>query len=406
MLGKASRTFSVVLVLLVVLFGSIALYYGTALNAETAKVAALQQATDQLQRNNSQLEQRLSSLNHFTSNGSALGFSPVEVYESANRSVVTIQGFKAGTVLTFFGPQQEIESVIRSGFVIDYADSYYILTNFHVVDGIVNATVTFWDGDAYPANVVGSDALSDLAVLSVNASSSDIYSLDLISSSSSLKVRVPVVAIGSPFGLSGSITFGIISQLGRTIQYQSTSGSFPIADMIQFSAPINPGNSGGPLLDADGFVVGITSAAVSGSQGVGFAIPSDTILRELPFLISTGKYDRHPYIGIQAVDMNYQLSQAAGTNITYGLLIEKTQPGGPADKAGLRGGSQLISVAGRQYTLGGDIIVSIDGVRIVNYDVFSTYLERHAVLGQVIQVGIIRSGQFQVVQVVVGSRPS
>ena len=393
------------LVLLVVLFGSIALYYSVALGAEAAKVPTLQQATDELQRKNSQLEQRLSSLNQPTSNASTLGFSPVDVYESANRSVVTIQGFKIVTVLTLFGPQQGVERVIGSGFVIDYANSYYVLTNFHVVDGIVNATVTFWDGDAYPAKVVGSDAFSDLAVLSMNASLSDLYSLDF-SSSSSLKVGVPVVAIGSPFGLSGSITFGIISQLGRTIQYQSTSGSFAIADIIQFSAPINPGNSGGPLLDANGFVVGITSAAVSGSQGVGFAIPSDTILRELPSLISTGKYDKHPYIGIQVVDMNYQLSQAAGVNITYGLLIEKTQPGGPADKAGLRGGSQQVSIAGQQYVLGGDIIVSIDGARIVNYDVFSTYLERHAVPGQAIQVGIIRSGEFQVMQVVVGSRPS
>jgi S1-C subfamily serine protease len=334
-----------------------------------------------------------------------LGFNPVAVYESANRSVVTIQGSKVATVLTLFGPRQGIEGVIGSGFVIDYANSYCILTNFHVVDGIVNATVTFWDGDAYPAKVVGLDALSDLAVVSINASLGDLYSLDL-SSSSSLKVGVPVVAIGSPFGLSGSITFGIISQLGRTIQYQSTSGSFAIVDIIQFSAPINPGNSGGPLLDANGFVVGITSAAVSGSQGVGFAIPSDTILRELPYLISTGKYDKHPYIGIQAVDMNYQLSQAAGTNITYGLLIEKTQPGGPAEKAGLRGGSEFVSIAGQQYTIGGDIIVSIDAARIVNYDVFSTYLERYAVPGQVIQVGIIRSGDFHVVQLVVGARPS
>jgi S1-C subfamily serine protease len=405
MSGKASRRLSVLLVLLVVLFGSIALYYSVALGTETTKLAALQQATDELQLRNTQLEQRLSSVNQSTPNASALGFDPVEVYESANRSVITIQGSKIATVLTLFGPQQGIESVIGSGFVIDYANSYYVLTNFHVVDGMVNATVTFWDGDAYPAKVVGLDALSDLAVVSVNASLSDLYSLDF-SSSSSLKVGVPVVAIGSPFGLSGSITFGIISQLGRTIQYQSTSGTFAIADIIQFSAPINPGNSGGPLLDASGFVVGITSAAVSGSQGVGFAIPSDTILRELASLISTGKYDKHPYIGIQMVDMNYQLSQAAGTNITYGLLIEKTQPGGPADKAGLRGGSQLINIAGQQYTIGGDIIVSIDGARIVNYDVFSTYLERYAVPGQVIQVGIIRSGHLQVVQVVVGSRPS
>jgi S1-C subfamily serine protease len=401
---KASYGLSLVLLLLVVLFGSIAVYYNAALATETAKLASLQQATNELQHRNQQLEERLSSLGQSARNVSVGGFNPVEIYDNANRSVVTIQGSKIVTVITLFGLRQSIESIIGSGFIIDYANSYYALTNFHVVDGVVNATVTFGNGDAYPAKVIGADALSDIAVLSISASTSDLYSL-YFSSSSSLKVGMPVVAIGNPFGLSGSITFGIISQLGRTIQYQSTSGSFEIADIIQFSAPINPGNSGGPLLDAAGFVVGITSAAVSGSQGVGFAIPSDTILRELPYLISNGKYDKHPYIGIQAVDMSYQLSQAAGTSVTYGVLIEKTQSGSPADKAGLKGGGKLVNIAGQQYSVGGDIIVAINGVRIVNYDGFLTYLERHVVPGQGIQMGIIRSGTFQIVQVVVGARP-
>ena len=217
---------------------------------------------------------------------------------------------------------------------------------------------------------------------------------------------MPVVAIGNPFGLSGSVTFGIVSQLGRTVQYQSTSTTFTIADIIQFSAPINPGNSGGPLLDTYGFVVGITSATASSGQGVGFAIPSDTILRELPYLISTGRYDQHPYVGIQAVDMNYQLAQASGTNVTYGVLIESTQTGGPADKAGLKAGTQQVSIGGQQYTVGGDIIVSINGVRVVNYDSFSTYLERNALPGQTIQIGIIRAGKPLTLSIVVGSVPS
>jgi len=339
------------------------------------------------------------------SNASVLGLDCVEVYQSASESIVTIQGSKITSFSTFFGQTKIIESVTGSGFVIAHSNLHYVMvTNFHVIDGIVNATLTFGDGNAYPITIIGSDALSDLAIVSIDNPPSDLYSLHLFSSSS-LRVGDPVVAIGSPFGLSGSMTFGIISQLGRSIQYESTSGSYSIADVIQFSAPINPGNSGGPLLDAHGFVVGITTAAVSGSQGVGFAIPSDTILRELPSLISTGKYDKY-YVGIQAVDMNYQLSQAAGTNVTYGLLIEKTQPGGPADKAGLRGGSQLISIAGQQYTLGGDIIVSIDGVRIANFDDFLTHLERHTLPGQVIQVGIIRSGQHQLVQVIVEAKPA
>jgi S1-C subfamily serine protease len=214
------------------------------------------------------------------------------------------------------------------------------------------------------------------------------------------------MAIGNPYGLSGSVTFGIVSQVGRTIQYQSSTGTFTVAGAIQFSAPINPGNSGGPLLDAAGMVVGITSAGVSGSQGVGFAIPSDTIIRELPFLISTGKYEKHSYFGVQGVDMNYQLSQVMGTSVTYGVVIEKTVPGGPADKAGLKGGQRIVTIGEDQYRVGGDIIVSLNGARIVNYDSFSTYLETYTVPGQSVQVGIIRSGNYLVLQVSVGTRPN
>lgn len=398
------KRLTVALLLLVVVFGAVAAYDAAALTAQASKVYAVQQTNDELQSRNTELEQHLASLDGSASNVSVLGFNSVTIYDSANRSVVTVQGFKTISMLTILGPQQPIETIEGSGFVIDYANSQYVLTNFHVVDGAVNVTVTFWNGDAYPATVVGSDALSDIALLSCSAPAVDLHSLD-ISSSSSLRVGMPVVAIGSPFGLSGSVTFGIVSQLGRTVQYQSTSRTFSIADIIQFSAPINPGNSGGPLLDTYGFVIGITSATASSSQGVGFAIPSDTILRELSFLISTGRYDRHPYLGIQATDMNYQLAQAAGTNVTFGILIEATQTGGPADKAGLRAGTQQISLAGQQYAIGGDIIVSINGERVVNYDSFSTYLERNVVPGQVIQVGIIRNGRILTLPVVVGSVP-
>jgi S1-C subfamily serine protease len=197
-----------------------------------------------------------------------------------------------------------------------------------------------------------------------------------------------------------------VSQVGRTIQYQSTTGTFTIADSIQFSAPINPGNSGGPLLDEYGLVLGITCAAVTGSQGVGFAIPSDTISRELPLLVSSGKYTLHPYLGVETDDMTYQLAQAMGINTTYGVLIEKTDQGGPADKAGLKAGQTSIDISGQTYFIGGDIIVSVNGTRIVNYDSLATYLERHVIAGQTIQVGIIRSGQLETVQAVVGTLPS
>jgi S1-C subfamily serine protease len=401
--ATTKATIAILLVLVVVLASTTA-YYGYAMADANARASSIQKSAADLQYRNDEL-QRLLAVAQSRQNSTVAGLNPVSIYDSSNRSVVTIQGSRAVSVLTLFGPQNTIESVLGSGFVVEYSNSDYVVTNFHVVDSMVNVTVTFWNGDAYGAKVIGADPNSDLAVLSTEASESDLHPLGL-TSSSFLMVGQPVVAIGNPFGLSGSVTFGIISQLGRTIQYQSTSSTFSIADVIQFSAPINPGNSGGPLLDANGFVVGITSAAVTGSQGVGFAIPSDAILRELPSLIQAGKYASHPYLGIQAVDMNYQLAQAMRTSTTYGVLIETIAPSGPADKANLKGGRQVVTIGTNQYMLGGDIIVSVNGTRIVNYDALATYLEEYTVPGQTVQVGIVRSGNQIVVSLVVGSLPS
>jgi len=199
-------------------------------------------------------------------------------------------------------------------------------------------------------------------------------------------VGEPVVAIGNPFGLSGSMTFGIISQLGRTIS-ESLAGNFAIADVIQFSAPINPGNSGGPLLNAQGMVFGIATAAVSSSQGVGFAIPSNVISRELPTLVTTGHYTLHSLMGIEGTDMDYQLA------------------GGPAARAGLRAGTQTAEVEGSQYIIGGDIIVALNGSRIIDLDALSSYLQERTVPGQTLVVQIIRSGQTETVDLVLGTRP-
>ena len=393
------------LLLSVIVFGSVAVYYGLAFNTESAKVAKLQNMISQLRNQDPVTNHVVDIPAQYDVNMSVSQLNPVSIYESSNQSVVTIEGSKIVVVDTFFGLQQAIESVIGSGFVISGTNSDYVVTNFHVVDGVVNSTVTFWNGDAFPAGIVGTDAYSDLAVLSVQAPRSDLHPLEF-ASSSSLAVGMPVVAIGNPFGLSGSITFGIVSQLGRTIQYQSTSGTFTIADAIQFSAPINPGNSGGPLLNMYGMVVGITSADVSGSQGVGFAIPSDIILRELPYLVSTGKYEMHPYIGIDGVDMNYQLSQLAATNVTYGVLVETVEPGSPAAKAGLQAGQQTVTISGQEYTIGGDVIVALNGTRIVNYDAFLTYLERYTLPGQTVILTVIRSGRYQMIDVTVGTQPS
>jgi len=386
-----------ILLLFVLVLGSMIVYYNSALASANAKVASLQESVGKLRNQLSSTQPQ--------GNVSVVGLNPVAIYASSNDSVVTVQGSRSVTVLTIFGPQTSVESVLGSGFVIENSDSYLVVTNFHVVDSMVNTTVTFWNGDAYVATVVGSDPYSDIAVLSTKAPQNDLHPLNF-ASSYTLRVGQPVLAIGNPFGLSGSVTFGIVSQLGRSIQYQSTTGTFTLADAIQFSAPINPGNSGGPLLNADGTVLGITSAAVTGAQGVGFAIPSDTILRELPYLISTGKYNMHPYLGFQGDDMNYQLAQTIGTNYTYGVLVEKTVPGGPADKAGLKAGQNLVTIGAQQYIIGGDMIVSINGIRIVNYDSLSTYLERHATPGQTMQFGIVRSTKYVVVPVVIGALPS
>ncbi|HEV2227157.1 MAG TPA: trypsin-like peptidase domain-containing protein, partial [Nitrososphaerales archaeon] len=277
--------------------------------------------------------------------------------------------------------------------------------NNHVVDGATNITVTFSDGNAYPVSVKGADLHSDLAVLSVNAPNSEFFPLPIVSSSQAVHVGESVYAIGSPFGLSGSMTFGIVSQVGRTIT-ESTNTTRSIANVIQFSAPINPGNSGGPLIDSAGEVIGITTAAVSNSAGLGFAIPSSTIARELPSLVTSGKYALHPSLGIEGVGMTYQLARAAGSNFTYGVLVEKVVGGSAADKAGLQGGTRSVTLEGSSYTLGGDIIVSIDGVKIVDFDSLASYLEGNAIAGQTVQMGIIRSGAMMTLSVTLGSLPS
>lgn len=322
------------------------------------------------------------------------------VYASSSRGVVIVQGMQ--TTLSYFG--QDISPILGSGFTVIQNGTYYTITNYHVVDGTSNLTVTFYDGNAYAARVVGADPYSDLAVLSViGASGSEFHPLGL-SSSGSLVVGEPVLAIGNPYGLADSVTVGIISQLGRTIQ-ETAAGNFSIADMIQFSAPINPGNSGGPLLDANGRVIGVTTAVVSYSQGVGFAIPSNTIIKELPYLIKTGSYNLHPYMGIVGADMSYPLAQALGTNVTYGVLVQAVIQGGPAAAAGVRGGTRTATIQKQEYLLGGDIIFSINGKRILNNDDLATYLEENETPGAKVQLGIVRSGTLTFISLVLGTRP-
>jgi len=218
-----------------------------------------------------------------------------------------------------------------------------------------------------------------------------------------LEVGQPVVAVGNPFGLTGSMTTGVISQLGRTLS-ETVTGGYPVADIIQMSAPINPGNSGGPLLNVFGEVIGVTTAIVTNSQGLGFAVPSDTILRELPFLVEHRPYP-HPWLGVRGVDITYEVSKAVNFNVTYGWLIVEVLLGSPAEEAGLRGGTEVVDIGGVSVTIGGDAVIAIDGTRIRNGDDLTTYLERNTKTGQKIVVTIIRSEHKMDIIVTLGTRP-
>jgi S1-C subfamily serine protease len=363
-------------------------------NGSTATTTSDQALINSLQSQNAQLQRELASLKQ-SSNTTSQGLNSVGIYRAVSAGVVTVQGTESTGGVN--------SSILGSGFVMNFSHAFYVVTNFHVVRGVSGVTVTFQDGDAYPATVVGSDGYSDLAILKLTAPASEFHPVQVVSSSQ-LVVGQPVAAIGNPFGLSGSMTVGIVSQLGRTVS-ESLAGNFAIANVIQFSAPINPGNSGGPLLNVDGAVVGITTATVVSSQGVGFAIPSDTILRELPILVATGTYNLHPLMGISSVDMNYQLAQLQKTNFTYGVLIENVTSGGPGAKAGLRGGTQTVNVGGSPVLIGGDIIISVNGTKIVNTDSLSSYLAEYATAGQTIALHVVRGGQVMSVSLVLGTRP-
>lgn len=327
------------------------------------------------------------------------GASLSELYEEIKESVVTIHGVVVQTNLG----QTYYTQVQGSGFVYNYTGQMIIITNYHVVSNAANFTVTFINGNGYAATVLGSDPYADLAVLSTDAPQSEYKPLEIVSSST-LKVGDPIIAVGNPFGLTGSMTTGIVSQLGRTITEETTSG-FPIANVIQITAPINPGNSGGPLLNYQGQVVGITTAIVSDSQGLGFAIPSNTILREIGSLVREGSYARHSWLGLYGVDMSYEIATTMATNVTYGWLIIDVVSGGPADEAGLRGGTQQVLVAGEWVAIGGDIIIAINETRITNLDDLATCLEEHTLPGQLIDMTIVRNKQTMTIVLELGTRP-
>lgn len=310
------------------------------------------------------------------------GTSLSELYEKVKDSVVLISVRKSSGSLAK-----------GSGFIYNFTGRMIIVTNYHVVHEAAEISVTFRDGEGYSAKVLGKDPYADLAVLSVedNVPSDKFRPLRVVSSSM-LKVGDPVIAIGNPYGLMGSMTSGVVSALGRTITEDYTGG-FAIANVIQTSAPINPGNSGGPLLNLNGEVVGITTAIVSDSQGLGFAIPSNTLLKEIYSLVTTGGYRGHSYMGIKGVDVDYYVAKDLGAGITYGWLVREVVNGGPAD--------------GKLQT--NDIILAINGTRIRNGDDLASYMEEKTIPGNTVKITVMRktgnTWNETTVEIILGERP-
>jgi S1-C subfamily serine protease len=301
-------------------------------------------------------------------------------------------------------PQAPNATALGSGFVYDKLGR--IITNNHVVGGAKIVDVTFVDGNRYTAKVVGSDIYSDIAVLQVieNITQQPLNPL-VIGNSSKLEVGDPVIAIGNPFGLSGTITTGIVSGIGRLLPAAAGLG-FSIPNAIQTDAPINPGSSGGPLLNMQGQVVGINTAGISSSigfSGVAFAIPSSTITRIVPTLIEKGNYT-HSYIGLSGATLTSDLAQTiVGLPANFkGIAVDSIVKDGPADKAGIHGSTT------DQYSKkhGGDVITAIDGHAVTKIDDLISYLEEHKSVGNSVTFTVHRNGQSLDLKTTLTPRPS
>jgi S1-C subfamily serine protease len=368
---RTPSTFMLVVLLVGLLAGSITTYY-----------IAYQQINS-LKNEVSNLEARVSQLRGFQN----VTYQNITIYQNNTGLTELYERVRNSTVL-IYGTTSSGE-VEGSGFVYNFTGIALVITNYHVVHGTTSISVAFSNGNGYLARVNGTDPYADLAVLLVDAPEKEFHPLEIVSSST-LRVGDPVIAIGNPYGLVGSLTTGVVSALGRTITEENYTGGFAIADIIQTSAPINPGNSGGPLLNYVGGVVGITTAIVQNSQGLGFAIPSNTILREIESLVSTGTYEGHSYLGVTGTDMNYETAQQLGVNVTYGWRIVDYRNPSPAQDAGI---------------LKDDIIIALNESRIRNGDDLATYLEENTQPGETLVVTVERGTLQKHIRVTLGTRP-
>ncbi|TFH33009.1 MAG: trypsin-like serine protease [Anaerolineales bacterium] len=332
-----------------------------------------------------------------------------DLYDRVNPAVVNIQ-VRLSVMLDSNGDaEQPFGSAQGSGFLYD--DLGHFVTNFHVVDGVDQISVVFSDGLILDGELIGSDPDSDLAVIRVDGIPSEIGPLPLADSSMS-RVGDAVVAIGNPFGLQGTMTTGIISALGRTLPSQAVAiggGHFNIPNVIQTDAAINPGNSGGPLLNLRGEVVGVNSAIASSDRqfsGVGYAVPSNTVARVIPELIQTGRF-RHPYLGLAGVDVSPNIRDAMDLDPQQrGVLVMDVTENGPAFDAQVVGSSTEIEFDGRPMLIGGDIITRIDQQSVGDFDDLIAYLSESTIVGQKVELGLLRNGENISVEIVLGERPT
>ena len=323
--------------------------------------------------------------------------SLTDLFQRVEKSVVQI---------TDSGERDVFESRLGSGFVYD--DNGHIITNDHVVSGGGNRLdVTFPDGTVYRASMIGSDPSADIAILYVEGVPKEKLLPLSLADSSKVRVGERVAAIGNPFGLSGSLSSGIVSGVGRQIPAQEEEG-FTIPDIIQTDAPINPGNSGGPLLNMRGEVIGINSAIYSTTSqfaGVGFAIPSNTLAQVVPSLITTGSY-QHPWLGVAGRDITPGLADHLGLNEPRGFLVMDVVAGSPAEKAGILKGTEDTVIDGIPIKLGGDVIIAVDNNTVRKIDDLLAYVEMKKSVGDDLELTILREGQMMEVVATLAARPS
>jgi S1-C subfamily serine protease len=340
------------------------------------------------------------------SSSSSKSTSLPDVFKRVENSVVQITTTQSNPnqVIIINGvPATGKSTALGSGFVYD--NQGHIVTNYHVIDGATAADVTFVDGNTYSAKVIGKDPNADLAILQITDNFSEEKVVPLpIANSSNIRTAEPVISIGNPFGLSGTITTGIISAQGRLLPNPDTGFSIP--NTIQTDAAINPGNSGGPLLNIQGQIIGMNTAIFSrtGSySGIGFAIPSNTIAKEVPLLIKNGTYT-HPWLGIAGGSITPEIAQNASLPRNYkGVVIGSVQSGSPAYKAGLQATTQDMSGSN---THTGDIITAVDGHPTKQIDDIINYIESHKNVGDNVKLTINRDGKVMNLTATLQARPN